>query len=293
MIKVLDVTRRPIQHVGRMAGICYSSDVESEEKNYARGIDCIENNHGRTLEYVDVTVEINGYSNRMIRELYTTIVGVTRLQQSTRYVNMEERFDEYYIPPKIKKNPVALEAYEDAMWMLKDSYQFLLKNGVTKEDAGNLVPLGQHTTIVLKINLRALVNLFAVRTCTRAYIEYREFMNELRGVLMDIDKEWYELCKSYFMVKCDKVGYCDEKKSCGRHPLKSEIKVINKKYEDNIAVLPYIPNVPTTISAKKCTCFGYVGDLIGNTCPKCGGYIDNMTVACGTKTTDSTSGGYI
>lgn len=276
-----------------MAGICYSSDISDEAKNYKRGIECIENNHGRTMEYVDVTLEIDGYSNRMIRELYTTIVGVSRLQQSTRYVNMSKRFDEYYIPPKIRSNPDALEAYEDTMWVIKDAYEFLISKGVPKEDAANLVPLGQHTTIVLKINLRALVNLFAVRTCTRAYIEYREFMNELRQTLMEIDSEWKELCKKYFVTKCAKVGYCDEKKSCGRYPLKSEIKVINKKYEDNIAVLPYIPNVPTTISAKKCTCFGYIGDLIGDTCPKCGGYIDNLTVTCGTKTTDFTSGGYI
>lgn len=284
MIKILDVTKRPIQHVGKMAGICYSSDVEDETKNYTRGIDCLEHNHGRTLEYVDVTVEIDEYSNRMIRELYTTIIGVTRLQQSTRYVDMSKRFDEYYIPPKIMKNPITLEAYEDAMWMLKDSYEFLIKQGIAKEDAGNLVPLGQHTTIVLKINLRALQNLFAVRTCTRAYIEYREFMNELRGTLMGIDKEWEELCKVYFTTKCDKVGYCDEKKSCGRFPLREDTKIV-KKHDDS--TMPYTTGIALLNNVKWCTCLdSHWGDNVGGRCIKCGGTIYNGATTCVTSVSD-------
>lgn len=273
MIKVLDVTHRPIQHVGKMAGICYSSDISDEAKNYKRGIECIENNHGRTMEYVDVTLEIDGYSNRMIRELYTTIVGVSRLQQSTRYVNMSKRFDEYYIPPKIRNNPDALEAYEDTMWVIKDAYEFLINKGIPKEDAANLVPLGQHTTIVLKINLRALVNLFAVRTCTRAYIEYREFMNDLRQTLMEIDSEWKELCKEYFVTKCAKVGYCDEKKSCGRYPLKKDLESVQVYKFSKDEVTPAIRTF-YSLPEKWCTCIDvYWGDRTVNTCEKCGGTI--------------------
>lgn len=286
MIKVLDVTHRPIQHVGKMAGICYSSDISDEAKNYKRGIECIENNHGRTMEYVDVTLEIDGYSNRMIRELYTTIVGVSRLQQSTRYVNMSKRFDEYYIPPKIKNNPEALEAYQDAMWVMKDAYEFLINKGIPKEDAANLVPLGQHTTIVLKINLRALVNLFAVRTCTRAYIEYREFMNDLRQTLMEIDSEWKELCKEYFITKCAKVGYCDEKKSCGRYPLKKDVDIV-KKDDSNISgtQIPYY-SIANSFGLYYCRCTDlHFGDRVGVTCEKCGGTIPSQRISSTTSTT--------
>ena len=291
MIKVLDVTHSPIQHVGKMAGICYSSDISDEAKNYKRGIECIENNHGRTMEYVDVTLEIDGYSNRMIRELYTTIVGVSRLQQSTRYVNMSKRFDEYYIPPKIRNNPDALEAYEDTMWVIKDAYEFLIDKGIPKEDAANLVPLGQHTTIVLKINLRALVNLFAVRTCTRAYIEYREFMNDLRQTLMEIDSEWKELCKEYFVTKCAKVGYCDEKKSCGRYPLKKDIDIVKKSdvYIPDTDI-PYYSKI-NALSIEYCRCLtSHWGDRIGSECDACGKIIpQHFTTTIGTSNNSTTT----
>lgn len=220
MIKIIDATHRPIQKIGQVAGICYNSNTEDTQKNYNRGLDCIESNHNRTFEYVDVVMEIDGYSNRVIRQLYTHIVGVTRLQESTRYVNMAERFEDYYIPSSIKKNPEALEAYIDTMWVLQNAYEFLIEHGIPKEDAGNLVPLGQHTKIVLKINLEALFHMFANRTCTRALGEFRELMNEMRGELSKIDVEWEQLCKDYFVTKCAKSGFCMEKKTCGRYPNK-------------------------------------------------------------------------
>ena len=44
----------PIQMIGTEAGVCYGSDTTNAEKNYKRGIDCLENNHGRTWEFPDV-----------------------------------------------------------------------------------------------------------------------------------------------------------------------------------------------------------------------------------------------
>lgn len=229
MIKVIGATPYPIQHIGKIAGICFNSNQEDVAKNYKRGVECIESNHGRTLEYADVTLEITGFSNRMIRELYTTIVGVSRLQQSTRYVNMAERYEEYYIPHTIKRNDEALKIYNDAMANLKASYENLIAIGIPKEDAGNLVPLGQDTTIILKINVRALMNLYEQRTCTRAYIEYREFMIELRNALSEIDSEWSDLTTDYFITKCDRLGYCPEKKTCGKYPLKADIMIVERR----------------------------------------------------------------
>ena len=240
LIKILDATHRPIQHIGKMAGVCYGSNVDNELKNYKRGIDCIESDHNRTFEYVDVTMEIDGYSNRVIRELYTHVIGVTRLQQSTRYIDMSKRFEEYYIPKSIKDNPDTLEAYEDTMWVIQNAYEFLLEHGIPKEDAGNLVPLGQHTKIVLKANLEAIFHFFSSRTCTRVLPEFRALMNEMRLALMDIDIEWELICKDYCVTKCVTLGFCPEKKSCGRYPNKIDLKGVKE-----IGVYPTPPLSPT------------------------------------------------
>ena len=81
-------TKIPITMIGMQAGICYGTDTTNNEKNYKRGIECLENNHGRTFEYPDIYAVIDGYSARTIREWYTHIGGSpTRLQESTRYID--------------------------------------------------------------------------------------------------------------------------------------------------------------------------------------------------------------
>lgn len=251
MIKIIDITHRPIQYIGKVAGVCYGSDTSDETKNYKRGIDCLTNNHGRTFEYPDVTLEISEYSNRVVREIYTAIVGVTRLQESTRYLNMSEKFESYYTPKSIKMNEDALALYEDTMDTIKCAYETLKLMGIPKEDLGNLVPLGQHTKIVLKINLRALIHMFEIRTCTRAYVEYRSFMSELKKVLSEVDKEWAELCNDYFVTKCVRLGYCDEKKSCGRYKTKQEaMAILNKDSVERITDRLKPPTKPSMLELK-------------------------------------------
>ena len=83
-----ETTKNPITIIGQRAGVCWGADTTDAEKNYKRGLDCIESGHGRTLEFVNVEILIDGYSARVMREWYTHIGGApTRLQASTRYID--------------------------------------------------------------------------------------------------------------------------------------------------------------------------------------------------------------
>lgn len=42
MIKILERTEYPITHMGKMAGICWGSDISSDTANLIRGKECIE-----------------------------------------------------------------------------------------------------------------------------------------------------------------------------------------------------------------------------------------------------------
>lgn len=212
MIEVIDYTPNPLTLMGVVASTCWNS-----KPSPSIGIDCIESGHGRVLEYADVTVGISGYSNRVIRELYTHISGTSRLQQSTRYVDMEDF--EYYTPPTIKNDKYAKNIYDDCMEVIRCSYFLLKELGIPKEDIANLIPLGSNTKMVLKINARALLHMASVRLCNRALLEYRELMRELLDVISNIDDEWAKIV-AYAKPKCEIKGYCDEKHSCGKYPSK-------------------------------------------------------------------------
>ena len=220
MIEVLEYTKNPLNTIGVAAGACWNSSREDVDKNIKRAIECIENNHGRVLEYVDVTLIISERSARVIREWYTHKIGTTNVHESTRYVNCKNF--EYFTPNKIKNNEEAKKIYDNVMKNIAESYQQLLDLKIPREDVANILPLGMNTKIVTKINLRALIHMFEIRTCTRAYHEYRDLMKELKDTLATLDGEWKYICDNFLKTKCEKTGCCDEKYTCGRFPQKEK-----------------------------------------------------------------------
>ena len=135
-----ETTRSPISLIGRRAGICWGADITDEQKNYKRGLECLSNNHGRTLEFVNVEAVLDGWSARVIREWYTHIGGSpTRLQASTRYINYSNGFD-YVIPSKIQNNAMALDKYTETMGIIRENAAILENDfGIPREDVANLL----------------------------------------------------------------------------------------------------------------------------------------------------------
>lgn len=204
-ITIIDYTSKPITFIGKTAGICYGSNTERDDLNYKRGLKNIKDNHGRTFEYPDVTMILDGYSARVLREIYTHIVGTSRMQASTRYIDYSNKF-EYYTPKDLKDNIL----YHKTMCDIQKAYQELINQGYKKEDLGNLLPLGLNSKMVLKINLRAIFHIAEVRMCSRAYIECRNLMKDMQKALSKLDNEWAELAK---MMK-PRCTTCTEKENC-------------------------------------------------------------------------------
>ena len=65
-----ETTKNPITLMGKEAGICYDS-ADSPSRNYKRGLECLETNHGRVLEFPQVYMIIGDHSAKFARELYT------------------------------------------------------------------------------------------------------------------------------------------------------------------------------------------------------------------------------
>ncbi len=214
-----ETNMNPITTIGRMAGICYGSDVSDDFKNYQRGLNCIKSGHGRLMEFATCFMSIQGYSARVIRELYTHIGGSpTRVQESTRYIDYSD-FN-FITPLSILKDRDAEDAYIRIMLDIRDAAKFLNACGIPKEDIANILPLGMTTGISCHYNLRTLENMANQRFCTRAYWEFRKLMQDMRQALSEYSEEWKTLCDIFFIPKCEKYGHCCEEYSCGRYPKK-------------------------------------------------------------------------
>lgn len=211
-----ETTKKPITLIGKRAGICCGADIFDDIKNYKRGMDCIMSNHGRTLEYVNVEMIIDGYSARVIREWYTHLGGSpTRLQASTRYIDYEHGFN-YVVPESVRNDEKRYEIYIEAIHQINKALVELEDIGTPREDSALLLPLGMTTKIVDKRNLRNLVDMSHQRMCSRAYHEYRKLFGDICTALYKVSDEWAWIVDNLFVPKCDYIGYCPEKKSCGR-----------------------------------------------------------------------------
>lgn len=222
MIEIQSITtKKPITMIGYEAGVCWGADTSDDSKNYKRGISCLKSGHGRTFEFPDVYMLIDGYSARVIREWYTHIGGSpTRLQASTRYIEYA-KFG-VVTPPSIHRDREADAIYQEAMAKTRDTILQLIDLGIPREDAAMLLPLGMQTKMVCKHNLRNLIDMSHQRMCTRAYWEYRQLFGELCVELASYSDEWEYIVENYFQPKCSYMGFCQEDRSCGRMKKKEE-----------------------------------------------------------------------
>lgn len=221
-----DTTKHPITIIGRYAGVCWGANTSDNEKNYKRGLDCIESEHGRTWEFPDVYAIIDGYSAKTIREWYTHVGGLpTRLQASTRYIDYSKNDGfKYVTPPTIEKNSKAYYEWVDTMSYINDMINKLINvYNIPVEDATMALPLSYETKMVEKRNFRNIVDMSAQRTCSRAYWEYRNhLMKDYLNALKNYSEEWNTLIDMTCKPKCEKTGFCTEKNTCERRPRKGE-----------------------------------------------------------------------
>lgn len=224
VIILSETTDEPLTFSGKLCGVCWGADTSDHSKNFKRGLECLRSGHGRVLEYPQIYMILDGWSAKVIREFYTHIIDVTRLQASTRYIDYKDF--EYIVPPSIEANDEAKEIYNQTIRNIKEGLEKLNKLNIPKEDSSGLLPLNYSTKVVVRIGLRELINMSEQRMCSRAYHEYRDLMSEILSALSIYSDEWKYLIEEekIFAPKCQKLGYCPEKNSCGRKPKRGETK---------------------------------------------------------------------
>ena len=182
---------------------CYSADTpfeiynstDDEEKMLKLIERVISSGHYSTIEHIQVTFAISNVSRACTHQLVRHR-HMSFSQKSQRYVKEKGQFD-YLIPPTIARNEELKAKFESFMGEISNAAS---------------------TSIVASLNLREMIHIANLRLCTRAQYEIRCMVKAMCDELI-AQEPWL---KAYLVPKCERLGYCDEDKSCGRMPVRAK-----------------------------------------------------------------------
>ena len=202
----------------------YSADIpiniynstDDEEKMLKLIERVISSGHYSTIEHIQVTFAISNVSRACTHQLVRHR-HMSFSQKSQRYVKEKGQFD-FIIPPTIERNPELKEKFLDFMGQISKLYCEFTEAGIPAEDARSVLPNAAATSIVASLNLREMIHLANLRLCTRAQYEIRTMIKMMCDALV-AEEPWL---KPYLVPKCERLGYCDEDKSCGRMPTREK-----------------------------------------------------------------------
>ena len=200
---------------------CYSA--QDEEKMLKLISRVVSSGHYSTIEHIQVSFAISNISracsHQLVRHRHMSFS-----QKSQRYVKEKGQFD-YLTPNTIEKNEELNKKFDEFMAKVSEFYLELTEAGIPAEDARAVLPNAASTSMVASLNLREMIHLANLRLCTRAQYEIRTLVRKMCEALL-AEEPWL---KPYLVPKCERLGFCDEDKSCGRMPTKDEIFGRNSK----------------------------------------------------------------
>lgn len=204
---------------------CYSADypiniydnADDAEKMLKLIKRVIGSGHYSTIEHIQVSFAISNVSRACTHQLVRHR-HMSFSQKSQRYVKEKGQFD-YIIPPTIDKNSELRDKFVKFMESISQQYQEFVDAGIPAEDARFVLPNAAASSLVASLNLREMIHLANLRLCTRAQYEIRCLVNAMCDALID-EEPWL---KDYLVPKCERLGFCDEDKSCGRKITQAEL----------------------------------------------------------------------
>jgi thymidylate synthase (FAD) len=203
---------------------CYSADspyeiynsTDDEEKMLKLIERVISSGHYSTIEHIQVSFAISNISracsHQLVRHRHMSFS-----QKSQRYVKEKGQFD-YLTPNTIEKDEELNKKFDEFMAKVSEFYLELTEAGIPAEDARAVLPNAASTSMVASLNLREMIHLANLRLCTRAQTEIRILVKRMCDELVK-EEPWL---KDYLVPKCERFGFCDEDKSCGRMPVKGQ-----------------------------------------------------------------------
>ena len=226
-VKLISKPENMLRTVYTACRTCYSSDspfdiyecdnAQKKEKMLALIDRVISSGHFSTIEHIQVCFAINNISracsHQLVRHRHMSFS-----QKSQRYVKEKGQFD-YLVPDTIADNSELKREFDDLMSKISEVYLKFTQEGIPAEDARAVLPNAAATSMIASLNLRELIHLANLRLCSRAQKEIRILVKRMCDELIS-EEPWL---KNYLVPKCERLGFCDEDKTCGRMPKKEDV----------------------------------------------------------------------
>ena len=204
---------------------CYSADspinifdADADDEKMLKLISrVVSSGHYSTIEHIQVSFALSNISRACTHQLVRHR-HMSFSQKSQRYVKEKGQFD-YIIPPTIERDEELKAKFVDFMEEISKKYLEFTEAGIPAEDARAVLPNATASSMVASLNLRELIHLANLRLCTRAQYEIRLLVKAMCDELIK-EEPWL---KEYLVPKCERIGYCDEDKCCGRKIRKEDL----------------------------------------------------------------------
>lgn len=130
------------------------------------------------LEFVHFIFLINNASRALQQQVTRHRVNSYAIQSLRVSDNVG-----YYQPPGIKGGTAEGDLYEAHIINSRETYDTLVDlYGIEAQDARGVFPLHVTSAILMKINLRALLEFFEIRLCLRIQGEHRDLANKMADI---------------------------------------------------------------------------------------------------------------
>lgn len=219
IVHLINTPENPLKTIYLACRTCYSAEYPNKiwekdadpEKMLKLVQKVLQSGHHSTIEHCQYTFTISGVTRACTHQLVRHR-HMSFSQKSQRYVTEKGQF-EYITPPTIKTNELKQE-YDSLMKQIAGFYEKMTEQGIPAEDARFILPNAATSSMVTSLNLREMIHLANLRLCVNSQHEIRNLIKKMRSLV--VEKEpWLG---EYLVPKCEKNGYCDEIRSCGRFP---------------------------------------------------------------------------
>lgn len=178
----------PVEHIGRMASICYDSDTAAEACVRRAG-KCKDSGHLATMRFAFATFNVSGIS-RICSHQIVRMAHAGILQRSQRYV--KETGIQFVRPPALADMPPDYQLrWEGLETQSRALYDDGIRLGLKKEDARFALLAGSETELNLCLNFQAWQDFLHNRTGKHAQWE-------VRAVALEIEHQLHLLAPELF-----------------------------------------------------------------------------------------------